>query len=561
MRVFRWALVAGLVIVFGVAVQQTLLWLGVWDNPIESQVKPLEDGEQEIAFIEPATSTDDWSRLITAIQLLEYDWPKINPTLPRLNISLSDAFPPLTAAVPEIVFQFGDAPKQKLRLRWYKISGEHDAASWVKKLRGRARPPLAVIGGATSDRAIKLAYELRNAYDGPDALETNPVSPVYLITTATAEETRSKKPVMGIYKQRTFRFSFTNQTMVESLFKFVERRQVTTNHEWARSLWVHKGIDVGLQFAPILGIAAAPRLQPYTMNAFSWLDDRYSKDMADTFQTEFKKRYPFGEFHPAAPIASGIGGFSQPSPEEQITVATFLAHPTKSHSFLALPTQTVRMRRFLINLRQRSPQDARNLVVLNGDAISFHTIYRDRDVMWNILDLPYSLVFFSHRNPVDRAAGFREEKDVAADTPGAFPPHSTSGTHDLLLFQDIFESLLYAAHDGKNLLSDPHAVRDRLRSTCWRTPAAGSTVNEPRVGNTLTHANAGGARLLFDPDGDRQRHTGEHIVWLKPSFTGDIVDLKSKISVWTIRPQENGGVWQLVDDFDVPYNQAGLAGS
>lgn len=557
MRLFRWALVAGLVIVFGVAIQQSLLWLGVGGNLNESQVKTLEDGDQEIAFIEPATSTDDWGRLITAAQLLEHNWTKVNPSLARLKVSLDGAFPPLTAAVPELAFAF-EGTKSKLRLRWYKISGEHDAASWVQKLHDRKPQPLAVIGGATSDRAIKLAYALRNSYDGREPpVEPNVNAPVYIITTATAEETRSKKPVMSVYKSRTFRFSFTNQTMVESLLQFANRRQITPDHDWARNLWVHKGAEAETLNAAIAGTIVTPRLQPYSMYTFSWLDERYSLDMADSFQRNFRNRYPLGEFHPAAPITSGIGGFNQPAPEEQITVDTFLAHPSKPHSFLALPTQTVRMRRFLINLRQRSEQTARNLVVLNGDAISFHTIYRDRDVMWNILDLPYSLVFFSHRNPVDASAGFREEKELGNHKNGAFPPPSTSGTHDLLLYQDIFEALLYAIHDGSNLWRDPQAIRTRLRSTCWRQ-ADGKALRQPRVGNALVHKDK--SRLLFDADGDRQRHTGEHVVWLKPNFTGDIVDLRSKLSVWTIDADENSRLWHLVDDIDVSYNQAGLGG-
>jgi hypothetical protein len=66
--------------------------------------------------------------------------------------------------------------------------------------------------------------------------------------------------------------------------------------------------------------------------------------------------------------------------------------------------------------------------------------------------------------------------------------------------------------------------------------------------------------MLFDADGDRRKHTGEHIVWVKPNFTDDIVDLKSKISVWTVRPGQ-GGVWELVDEFDADYNQARLEGA
>src|SRR5437867_3526083 len=134
MRLFRYALMAVLFVIFGVAVYQTLLWLGMWGDPNEVQVKSLEDNDQEVAFIEPATSTDDWSRLVTAVKLLEQDWPKINPALPRLKISLDDAFPGPTTAVPEIMLSLSATPHQRLRLRWYKISGEHDAASWIRKL-------------------------------------------------------------------------------------------------------------------------------------------------------------------------------------------------------------------------------------------------------------------------------------------------------------------------------------------------------------------------------------------------------------------------------------------
>src|SRR5262245_28794567 len=104
MLLFRWALVSGLIIVFCVAVLQMLMWTAVLRNPNDSHVMPLDAGEQEIALIEPATSTDDWGRLITALQFLEKQWPDVNPNLPRLSVSLDNAFPPLTAAVPEIVF-------------------------------------------------------------------------------------------------------------------------------------------------------------------------------------------------------------------------------------------------------------------------------------------------------------------------------------------------------------------------------------------------------------------------------------------------------------------------
>jgi hypothetical protein len=536
MRLFRYALTAILFVILGVAIHQTMLWLGVWGNVDEPQVKALDGGDQEIALIEPATSTDDWGRLVTAVQLLQIDWPKVNANLPALKVDLENAFPPLTAEVPEVTFSFGDSSQGTLRLRWYKISAENDATSWVRKLRARSRQPLAVLGGGTSDRAVKLAYTLRKTYGDNPAQP----SPVLLLTTATSEKTSSGKSLIKVYGGRTFRFSFTNQKMVEALLTFVQHRQPPAKDpDWAQNLWVGKDDP---STAPV----------PGPMHAITWEDERYSQDMTDLFETEFKARLPKGEFIREGTIPYSLGGFFHAAPQEQAMVGSFLARPTpvKPHSLLLLPTQAVRMRGFLVNLRQRSPADARNLVVLNGDAISFNSVYRDREVVWNILDLPYSLVFFSHRNPIDHAAGFTWAKgNRAADT---FPQQTTTGTQDVLLYRDIFEAILYAAADKGSLLGDPLLARDRLKETCWHQPADEQA--KARVGNRLVHQLDGPP--FFDADGNRQSHTGEHIVWVKPNFTDDRVDLVSKVSVWDVRPDKNGGVWRIVESFDATYNQS-----
>lgn len=557
MRLFRYALVAILFIIFGVAIYQTLWQLGVWGDPTESQVRSLEDDDQEIAFIEPATSTDDWGRLVTAVKLLEQDWPKINPSMPALQIGLSDAFPSLTAAVPEIVLSMSATPPQRLRLRWYKISGEHDAASWIRKLNARARPPLAIIGGATSDRAVRLARALQATYPEPDR-----PSPVFLITTATAEKTAEEKPLINEYAQRSFRFSFTNQRMVESLLKFVQQ---TPN------LGVHKTVDPQVLAGAVASMVGAggsmhslavlssfSDLQPpsHTMHAVYWQDERYSKDLTDLFANEFKNRYPNGSFIDEGGILYSVGDFFHPAPLEQNAVGTFLAAPIAPHSFLVLPTQTVRMRRFLINLRQRSPLDARNLVILNGDAISFHSVFRDRDVVWNIFDLPYSLVFFSHRNPIDRRAGFTDVRNGRADADNAFPQRTTSGTHDILLYRDLLEALLYAGYDQGQLVGDSLEFRTRMRATCWYQPAMEKVNGESaRVCNPRAHTLDAKVRPFFSKAGDRKRDTGEHIVWVKPNFTEDRVDLTSTISVWSMIPDTRGDAWRLVESFNVEYNQ------
>lgn len=568
MRLFRWGISALLVAILGAAVYQTALWLFGWGGVNDAAVKPLDGGDQEIAFIEPATSIDEWGRLVTALQLSEQIWPKINADLPALKVSLDDAFPALTADVPEVVFSFAGNNSQKLRLRWYKITGEHDAKSWVRKLHDRPRQPLAIVGAGTTDRAIKLAYAMKHSYgDDPEA-----PSPVLIFTTATSEFTTSRKSLIRVYAGRTFRFSFTNQKMVEALLQFLERRQFPDKDAgWADDLWVHASPERRHLLAAVAGMVGAadsigacaaflalPHLQPFAMHAVTWMDERYSQDITELFEERFIERNPQGEFFRETEIRYGVGGFFHPSPEEQDAVGIFLARRTgiTPHSFLVLPTQTVRMRRFLINLRQRSPLDARNLVILNGDAISFHSVYRDRDVMWNILDLPYSLVFFAHRNPIDHAAGFVWAKDDRANSPPGFPEPSTTGTHDVLLYRDVFEALLYASSARGQFISDPLQVRRRLQATCWFDPPWDQPGMEAaRVCNAEIHRLAG-ARPLFDADGNRRSHTGEHVVWVKPNFTGERVDMTAKISVWFRQPAASGGGWQLLEPHDAVYNQS-----
>jgi hypothetical protein len=389
-----------------------------------------------------------------------------------------------------------------------------------------------------------------------------------LLSTATSEKTKHDNLVINIYRGRTFRFSFTNHKMVDALFGFVEKRHFPAEHrEWAQNLWVSKAPEPTTLAQSIAGMACRgdpwcawsmlagyPYLQPYMMYAVPWQDERYSQDMAELFEAEFKQRFPVGEFSLESPILYSLGGFFHAAPQEQAVVGAFLARttPIKPHSLLVLPTGTVRMRRFLLNLRQRSPADARNLVVLNGDAISFTSVYRDREVVWNVLDLPYSLVFFSHRNPIDHTAGFTWTKDDRAAQ--SIPPQTTTGTQDVLLYRDVFEAFLYAASNEGRVLDNPLEVRARLKETRWHQ--SDREPSRARVSNKLVHSLE--ALPFFDADGNRAINTGEHVVWLKPNFTDDRVDLESKISVWARRPDGNGGAWHLSEARNATYNQSRL---
>ncbi len=554
MRLFRWILVVSLLALLGMAVYQTLLWRSF----VQTEVGLLDADDQEIALIEPATSIDDWGRIVSASMLIKKEWSKTNPQLPKLLVDDGDAFPSRSADVPEIRFAFESSPQQWLRLRWYKISAEHSVESWVEKLHARGRMPLAIIGGATSDRAVRLAKKLQETFPDPKL-----ASPILLITTATAEKTSADGQLLITqYKERSFRYSFTNQRMVKALLRFVEQTP---------DLWVHRPVDPATLANAVASMAGAgefwhtwgvlranPELQPYTMHLVSWEDERYSKDLTELFEREFKTRNLVSEVFNEGSIAHSVGGFFQPAPLEQNAVDTFLGpRVITPHSLLVLPTQMVRMRRFLINLRQRSPSTARNLVILNGDSISFNSVYRDRDVVWNILDLPYSLVFFTHRDPIAEAAGFPRKKD--ADANAGATERTTTSTSDVLLFRDILESVLYAALDNGGLLDDAKKMRERMRGTCWYRPK--DSAEAARVTNSRIQAMNDRHRLLFDADGDRETYTGEHIVWVKPIYHQDRVDGTSRISIWNRVRDVDRGAWEREEEFEATYNVQRLGGA
>src|SRR5262249_38139797 len=141
---------------------------------------------------------------------------------------------------------------------------------------------------------------------------------------------------------------------------------------------------------------------------------------------------------------------------------------------------------------------------------------------------------------------------------------SSTGTHDLLLYRDIIEAMLYAAFEEGRVLGDADRVRDRLRHTCWR--GGGPRHSGPddaranRLQNDLVHADpARVGRRLFDANGDRQPGTGEHIVWLRPNFAGErLMPLQpATFSVWRFEPAAGGPSWYVIDSYSPPYNQAG----
>lgn len=555
MRPLRWILAAGLLLLLAGGLYFAARSLDLVNGSVGA-VRPLGADEQEIAYIEPATNVEDWERLVTALTHLRDDWPSLFPGRPALHVDLERAFPPLTADVPEVALTFDGVSGQTLWVRWYKVSGGADARARVEQLRRRGRPPIAVLGGGTSGRAIRLALALNEAV----TQGWNGTPPIFLMTTATAEIARRAggKKLIELYPGRTFRFAFTNGTMVETVLRFVRQQP---------QVWLHRAADpAALAGAAALGDAwaglgvllAAGELTPPSLYTVHWEDDSYSRDLADAFRSEFRRRFPGAEPHDRGGLPYSVGDFYHPNPAEQAAVGTLVADyaPFPPHSLLVLPTGAQRMRRFLGNLRSRAPLEARHLVVVNGDAISFTTVYRDRDYAWNIQDLPFNLIFFTHRDPVDPAAGFSW-----TGGPGG---RSRTGTTELLLYRDIFEAMLHAAFADGRFLEDADAVRGRLRRSVWvpgPDAPAGAVEAGDRVYNALEMpSGATGARELFDAEGNRRRFTGEHVVWLRPSYSGDRLDLVSTISVWEVEPPDHISGrpcgWRLRGTHAATYNQS-----
>src|SRR5579885_1115766 len=138
---------------------------------------PVPSGDQELAWLHTTTNGPTWERFVSGVV-------RAQMLVPGLRVDDSAAFVDQTTGVPEVVVSM-DGRAGKLRIRWYKLTGEATADHWVRALADRDPPPLALIGGGSSDRAVDLARALdrRQAWRGD--------RPVLLITTATADEVRA----------------------------------------------------------------------------------------------------------------------------------------------------------------------------------------------------------------------------------------------------------------------------------------------------------------------------------------------------------------------------------
>jgi hypothetical protein len=477
--------------------------------------RPLDADDQEIVCLYPATSPETWERFVTVIRRVAAEH-----TDPELEVDEANAFPAQTTDVPELAV-LARGGKGRLWFRWYKLTGDLKTETWVKALtEQRGRAPLAIIGGSTSDRARDLAGAL-SSVSAPAAER-----PLLLITYATAdkvflekekwvettiggttyhEKKRDEVNLMDIYPGRTFRFCFTNSQMAKAVVDFVR------NHLLPADAVPYEVSGTGWGRAALA--AAGGRPHPPALYTVEWGDDPYSLDLSEQFRTEFKDRESCLTLV-TRKVLHSIGDFYRPNAWETAAADELMRESTaapQQRPLLVLPAVVAPARRFLRGLAHTDPVEAGRFLVLTGDSIDFNNIYRDRNLIWPIQDLPFALVFFCHRNPVQ--AG-RFQPDLPGLPAAAGNGSPATGTDALLLHGDVVTAVVNAAYRVPILLTSPEAFKENLAA------------EQLADGRPLFRTAA------VEPKGNRPSGSGEHIVCLQPERQGNRVLPRARLQVW-----------------------------
>jgi hypothetical protein len=571
----KWAFRPGVLIAASIVLVGAAALVVYQSESKQGKPQPLavESGEQEVAFLYQATSNSAWERFVAAVDRAATNLQTSYPGLEVVRNAMQDGASIQTVAEVALRFPVQNASKrraQRLVFRWYKLTSEWSPQVWIDALLARTPPPVAIIGGNNSYWGRELALQLSRAAGALPESDR----PLLLLTTATAdhvpvatddsEEEGKKVELAAIHPGRTFRFCFTNRQMATAVTRFI----------WTR-----------------------PELRPDSDPAYlvRWMDDAYSEDLFDGYKRVLDHRaldnlmqqwgfvsgciglglHPAGlagwftssfrhEYAVPYGIDSSVGSFAAPNPYEARDVHFLLrsllrgatthtggfpgpklksaseAQPARNKNgphrpLLVITGQAQPSRRFLRELARSAPHTARRFVVAMGDAMSFNTIYRDRLVAWPIQDFPFEVVFFCHRNPIDRAAGFiplqlnpGEAGTPSTGTDEAKPAepiasvHATSGTEDLLLFRDIVEALALAFGQQGGSVDAANLAQGLLKVKL--------------LDNKLTLQARG--KPFFRPDGQRSAATGENVVYLRPRFQGDRVLPEAVIEVWSRQSSE-----------------------
>jgi hypothetical protein len=523
----------------------TLRALGVIGGSSLARAQPVPAGDQEIAFIQAATSGASWERLIAGIR-------QVQGEMPALQVDDRNAFPEQTAAVPEVSLTFPGC-KGRLWIRWYKMTSDAGIREWVAELARRDPPPLAITGGGSSDRGRDLAEALaaQTAWVGKP--------PLLLHSSATADKISVRdehgpqaltQPLMGLYPERSFRFCFSDRQMAEAVCDFVWSH----GYLWSRDSWLPSLSGALLAAAGDLWGSTGPlafgaQLQLPDVRILQWADDPYSTDLGDQFSDVLHESviagpdsgYQTSEVN-SYTLAYSVGDYDRPNPEEKGGINELVAHMVRQRGkrrLLALPAAERPMRRVLRGLTVTAPLEIHDVLAVTGDSLSFNVIYRDRDFAWHIQDMPVPLVFFCHQNPVAWPEQAPEQQPGTAR-------HLPSATDEMLLNADMIRILVEAAfvRDGDSggptrLVANADALAERLRQA----------------------RSADGHTPFFSTDGNRAGGSGEYVVCLLPHIVAGRVLPHATVEVWTRQPAAAGPVrWRLARTLPVHYADAPRGG-
>jgi hypothetical protein len=429
-------------------------------KPSKPRALPLDDLDAELVWLHTTTNAATWERFVKGVR-------RVALAVPDLTIDDSAAFPDDTMATPEVVVRKAGR-SGALRIRWYKLANDSTAADWVARLATRDRPPLAVIGGGSTDRAAELARALAARESWPGA------RPLLFITTASADKVLkdpssddpSEMALTRLYDGRTFRFCFSNRQMAAATVDFV----------WSQD--------------DLMPTAAGAKPKAIVLH---WDDDPFSVDLRDQFRTILFSRADLVKWSESLPFS--IGGTTTANRYErraaEFVVNALRDDPTQ-RALLVLPTVTAPARRVLRAICELDSAARHRLVVLNGDGIPLNAVYRDGSYLWPVDQLPVPMVLFAHANPFgwDGAAVDRRQSLVPQ-----------TSTEDVLHYAAMATMAIDAAFDDAKPVSDAELYRTRLRE---RNPTA------------------------FDDDGNRLGGTGEFVAVVHPRTT----ERPPRLAVW-----------------------------
>lgn len=491
--------------------------------------KPVPGEDREIAWLQNPTSFENWDNFVWGVkraEMAEDGGPS------GLEVDDSAAFPTRTTAVPEIVLR-RKGHAGGLRIRWYKVTDDASQEAWVNALAARNPPPLAILGGWSSDRAKELAEAMRaKAWPGS--------RPLLFLITATADQVDSDSDnasggqlpnLISIYDQ-TFRFCFTNRQIADAVTNFVLSDPTLRPGPvlWPGLLVVPataSGPWAGLCDIAAIKSAALPRIPAYSLE---WRDDPYSTDLSLKFREAFLRDTGEGSgFTPLKmevdPIPFSTGRMNRPNAVEAAVAEHILANlpPPGTRSVLVLPSVIAPTRRVLRTLVQGNPAVGRRLVAVTGDGLGVNTFFRDRDFSWPVRSLPIPVVTFTHADPF--------AWDAPGNTPAPPPGYELeppapggvkSSTEDIQLFTRFAQVVAAGAFpaDTTSIVDSPGSLSRNLHAL---NPA------------------------FFEESGNRLIGSGETVVVLRPVFPGEAPEqsphLDALLQVYVHRSDSTG--WQL----------------